>query len=274
MSTRIVFGILAALLCIWLVSSGPMSLMVVVVLVAAGLSAMEFDRLLFKERSKRRQLRFVSLVFLAVLTLRSAPEMAWVFLWMPLLVLSVQHVMKANKKGEFERSIRDLAMELLGILYVICMVGFLVPIVESGPNGREYLLLLFFLVFAGDTFAYFVGTWFGKHRLASQISPKKSLEGAAGGVVGALVFAGLWIRFIYTGEVTENFWVKIGVLVPLVSILAQMGDLFESMLKRASSCKDSGHFLPGHGGILDRLDGLTLSAPPFFFFMRYLVDTL
>lgn len=274
MKTRIIAGVLAAIFTTWLILAGPVALMLVVVLSCAGLSCLEFDRLFFAKKASIRQLRGVSLVFLAILTLRSAPEMAWVFFWLPLLVLSVQHVMRADRQGDFVQSIRDLSLELLGIVYVVCMLGFLIPIVQSGERGREWLILLFFLVFSGDTFAYFVGTWWGKHRLAHQISPKKSLEGAAGAMVGSFLFAWLWWIFIYRGEKDETTLLAVAVIVPFVSILAQVGDLFESMLKRSQSRKDSGNFLPGHGGILDRLDGLTLSAPAFYFFLRYILERL
>lgn len=272
MKTRIIAGVLAAVFIISLVAFGPFDAMLIVVLGCAGLSCLEFDKLFFVQRSPMRQLRGLALVFLSILTLRSAPEMAWVFFWLPLFVLSIQHLIRANTRGDFEQSIRDLSIELLGVLYVVCMLGFIMPIVESGEHGREFLLLLFFLVFSGDTFAYFVGSAWGRHSLATQISPKKSLEGSAGAVVGSLIFAGLWIGLVYTGEPTHGFLIAIAVLVPAVSVLAQVGDLFESMLKRSRAQKDSGSFLPGHGGILDRLDGLTLSAPAFYFFLRYILE--
>lgn len=274
MKVRIIAGVIAAVLTIALILFGPVELMLIVVLGCAGLSCLEFDKLFFPERSSMRQMRGLSLVFLSILTLRSAPEMAWVFFWLPLFVLSIQHVVRANTRGDFEQSIRDLSIELLGVLYVVCMLGFLIPIVESGEHGREFLLLLFFLVFSGDTFAYFVGTFWGRHLLANQISPKKSLEGSAGAVVGSLIFAGLWIGLIFTGDTTQSLLIAVVLLVPVVSVLAQVGDLFESMLKRSQAQKDSGSFLPGHGGILDRLDGLTLSAPAFYFFLRYILERL
>jgi phosphatidate cytidylyltransferase len=274
MRTRIIAGTIAAVAVVALILWGPANAMLLVVLGCAGLSCLEFDKLFFVQKSAMRQLRGLSLVFLSILTLRSAPEMAWVFFWLPLFVLSIQHVIRANTRGDFEQSIRDLSIELLGVLYVVCMLGFIMPIVESGEHGREFLLLLFFLVFSGDTFAYFVGTFWGRHLLANQISPKKSLEGSAGAVVGSLIFAGLWIGLVYTGEPTRAFLVSIVLLVPVVSVLAQVGDLFESMLKRSRAQKDSGQFLPGHGGILDRLDGLTLSAPAFYFFLRYILERI
>ncbi len=269
MKTRVIAGFAAAAFAISLVLWAPAPWLLVVLLTCAGLSTLEFDRLFFSTKSRSRQTRILFLVLLSILTLRSAPEMAWVFFWLPLLVLSAQHVVQANTKGNFEQSIRDLSIELLGIIYVICMLGFLLPIAES-DHGREFLLLLFFLVFAGDTFAYFVGTLWGKHQLAVQISPKKSFEGAVGAVFGSYIFAGIWIGLVFSGEPSPQFLFQLAVLVPVISILAQMGDLFESMLKRSRSQKDSGAFLPGHGGILDRFDGLTLSAPAFYFYLRYL----
>lgn len=274
MITRTVTGLIAAVFTTWLVLWGPSFLQVATVLAGAGISCLEFDRLFFQKPSPYRQLRGLCLVLLSVLTLRSAPEMAWVFFWLPLCVLAVAHVRRANSSGQIEGEIRELSIELLQVVYIVCAMGFILPILNASPYGREFLLLLFFLVFSGDTFAYFVGTLWGKHRLASQISPKKSLEGAAGAIVGAMLFALIWLQFVYSGPRPSFFLTALFLLAPFISVLAQVGDLFESMLKRGCARKDSGQFLPGHGGFLDRIDGLTLSAPAFYFFLRYVLERL
>ncbi len=269
MKVRVIAGLIAAILTALLVLYGPFELMFLVVLLCCAWSSFEFNRLFFSRPSAMRQALSLSLILTSIALLRWAPEWSALLVWLPLCVLSVQHLIRANRSGDFEGSIRDLSIEFLGVVYVVCMLGFMLPIAETPRAGRELLLLLFFFVFSGDTFAYFVGTIWGRHRLAEQISPKKSLEGALGAVAGALLFGGLWIYCFRSGTFTVSLAVQVSLLGIGTSVLAQLGDLFESMLKRSRAQKDSGQFLPGHGGILDRIDGLSLSAPAFYLLVRW-----
>jgi phosphatidate cytidylyltransferase len=121
-------------------------------------------------------------------------------------------------------------------------------------NGRVWVYLAMFIIFASDTGAFFVGRKWGKNKLAVTISPKKTWEGALGGVVSAVL--GASIVFIVLGYI-EPLPLNYQQLIPfalLISIFAQFGDLVESVLKRNAGVKESGSFLPGHGGILDRFD--------------------
>jgi phosphatidate cytidylyltransferase len=150
-------------------------------------------------------------------------------------------------------------------LALLCGVPVLVPAfvalgglqVISGAfvRGPQLVLSLVFLVIAADVGAYFVGRGFGKHKLAPRVSPGKTWEGAAGGLLLVALVAWSWAA--YEG-VTAGAYVAIGVAVGLASIV---GDLTESMFKRASGLKDSGVLLPGHGGLLDRIDSVTAAAP-------------
>jgi phosphatidate cytidylyltransferase len=120
------------------------------------------------------------------------------------------------------------------------------------PPHPFQLLTLFLIVWLADIAAYFIGTWFGKHKLAPSISPKKSIEGA----IGAMVVVGIVIALIFHSVL----WV----LLALVTVVASIaGDLFESFMKRNAGVKDSGKILPGHGGVLDRIDSLITAAPVF-----------
>jgi phosphatidate cytidylyltransferase len=114
------------------------------------------------------------------------------------------------------------------------------------------LLVLFLIVCLADISAYFIGTWFGKHKLAPTISPKKSIEGA----VGAMIVVSIVIAVIFHSVL----WVVLGLVTVIAAIL---GDLFESFMKRSAGVKDSGKILPGHGGLLDRIDSLIFAAPVF-----------
>jgi phosphatidate cytidylyltransferase len=127
----------------------------------------------------------------------------------------------------------------------------------GGGVGFGWVVLAFAVTWGNDTFAYFAGLAFGRHRLYERISPKKSWEGAVGGVAGALVGAFL-VRALLLPEV--------GVATALAaalggSVVGPLGDLSESMVKRAAGVKDSGKLIPGHGGVLDRIDALLFVAP-------------
>lgn len=131
-------------------------------------------------------------------------------------------------------------------------------------SGFWWLLTLFFTVWAFDTFAFFAGHFFGRTKLAHHISPKKSWEGAAGGLAAALLAAWLFTRPI---GVPWFHALAIGVLV---SVAATVGDLAESLVKRAAGVKDSGTIVPGHGGLLDRVDSLLFAVMVVFFYAAFL----
>lgn len=125
-------------------------------------------------------------------------------------------------------------------------------------TGRWWLFLLLAIVALGDTLAYFTGRRFGKHKLAPSVSPKKTWEGSIGGFVGSLLAAAVWSHFVL-GAVDP----RILAVAAATAIMAQAGDLVESVIKRGAGVKDSSQALPGHGGFYDRLDAMILGAPTF-----------
>ena len=150
---------------------------------------------------------------------------------------------------------------LLGVMYV----GFLVPhiaLLRLGADGVGWVLFVFLVAMLGDTAGYGVGRMWGKHKLIPHISPGKTVEGSVGSVLGNLVGACLvWGWFFPQRPLIE--FLLLGICA---GILAQVGDLCESAVKRAHGVKDSGRFLPGHGGILDRLDSLLFPAAFIYYY--------
>ena len=148
-------------------------------------------------------------------------------------------------------------------LYLGLPIGALVAIREM--RGRDALFLLMLTVIASDTAQYYTGRAFGRRRLAPAISPKKTVEGALGGLVfGALVCA--VIGALWLPVVPLALRAAIGVMIVALGIA---GDLFESMLKRSAGVKDSSSLIPGHGGILDRIDALLFAAPVYYVVLKY-----
>jgi len=133
---------------------------------------------------------------------------------------------------------------------------------RSRPEGSLWVYFLLFIIFAGDVGAFYVGTYFGRHKLAPGISPKKTMEGAAGGLLVNLV-VGLLFKMFFLSDLP--FGMTAGFIL-IAGVAGQVGDLFESELKRVADIKDSGAILPGHGGMLDRIDALLFAAPVTYFF--------
>ncbi|MFH2220377.1 MAG: phosphatidate cytidylyltransferase [Pseudomonadota bacterium] len=158
-----------------------------------------------------------------------------------------------------------MTKQILGMVYVPLSLSFLVAI-RNGTDGVIWIFFLLVVIFAGDIGAYYVGTLLGRHKLAPSISPGKTIEGSAGGIaanIGAgTLFTSLFLPALPWG-VSMIFFVVLGVA-------GQAGDLFESKLKRAGNIKDSGGILPGHGGILDRIDALLFAAPLAYVFKEYI----
>ncbi len=163
---------------------------------------------------------------------------------------------EAHQEEAMTTHFRELMYSIFGLVYLAFLPLFLVLIRDSA-FGLKWTFLFFFLVWGGDTGAYFVGKKYGKRKLFPAISPKKTVEGALGGMgVGAALT--LLFKLLFFKELG---WGMIVILPLIIGVVAPIGDLCESFLKRAFHRKDSGSILPGHGGFLDRFDGVIFSAP-------------
>lgn len=152
--------------------------------------------------------------------------------------------------------VNELAVLLMSWLYIPLLMSFFV-LLHGMDHGRHWVLMVLIMTMVCDSTAYFVGTAFGKHRLYPAISPKKSIEGAVGGFVGSVASA----VFICPWLIPESSLVTAAIVGAVVGFIGQLGDLFESMIKRNADIKDSGTIFPGHGGMLDRLDSLLFAFP-------------
>lgn len=157
-----------------------------------------------------------------------------------------------------------------GLFYVGVMLSFLYQ-TRMLPHGQFIVWLIFLCSWGSDTSAYCVGVLFGKHKMSPILSPKKSVEGAIGGVVGAMLFTGL-----YSFLISSVFNVEGIMILPLVifagigALISMVGDLAASAIKRNFEIKDYGKLIPGHGGILDRFDSVIITAPIIYFLAYYI----
>lgn len=166
--------------------------------------------------------------------------------------------------------LRSLGNSILSQLYIAAPLSMAIGLTQApgcSPAGYDglFLLSLFILIWANDTGAYLVGDRFGKRPLAPGISPHKTIEGAIGGLVAALL-AALFVLPPLTGQTD---WLRLLLIGATVTIFGTVGDLFESALKRMAGVKDSGRLIPGHGGVLDRIDSMLLAVPAIFLLLQF-----
>ncbi|MEK6790421.1 MAG: phosphatidate cytidylyltransferase [Deltaproteobacteria bacterium] len=174
------------------------------------------------------------------------------------------------RAGEVKDAALGAALRTLGLVYIALPITFLFLIAAHGPRGRLWLLLLLIVIWANDTFAYFTGSLIGKHKLSPEISPGKTVEGALGGLVGGGMVAYIFNYYVHL-ETTVYLIIALSIVIGIAGIF---GDLAESLLKRSAGVKDSGSLIPGHGGILDRIDSLLFPAPILYYFILWGIQRL
>lgn len=158
-----------------------------------------------------------------------------------------------------KRSIEDISVSVLTFVYITVALTAVIPIQKA---SKDFVWYIFLFAFVTDTFAYFSGRAFGKTKLIPSVSPKKTVEGAVGGVLGCVLCSGLYAYFTHPRYLTA-------VLIASVfgSVVSQFGDLFASVFKRKLGIKDYGNLIPGHGGMLDRIDSIIFTTPYTYLFM-------
>ncbi|MEW5763672.1 MAG: phosphatidate cytidylyltransferase [Acidobacteriota bacterium] len=165
------------------------------------------------------------------------------------------------RRADLGKTLVSASVTLFGALYVGFLLAYILRLrLERGGVGLVFLLALG--VWPGDSLAYYVGKAFGKHKLNERVSPKKTWEGAAANVAGGLL--GVAVGKVLGLAALE--WVDVAVLGLIFPVFGMMGDLFESALKRKAGVKDSSGLLPGHGGVLDRLDSVFFNGPILFYY--------
>jgi len=241
---------------------------------ALALSAGLFE---FFTLTKKLELKAdASIAFLGAATLfvaflfdapAKAPDLLLLTLILFLFVVLVTQMFRFQK--DFSKMLTGIGVTVIGVLYVVFLGGFLVATrvgFENFPGLSPKLLGFFVLVnFGSDTGAYFTGKNFGKHKLAEKISPGKTWEGFVGGILLAIVFAAL-ATLLFFPELPYQISIPLAIVMAVAGVA---GDLAESAMKRGADVKDAANFLPGHGGLLDRLDSLLFSAPILYYFARF-----
>jgi phosphatidate cytidylyltransferase len=244
---------------------------VTIAVLALGAGLFEFYSLTKKlELKADAAVAYLGAAVLMVAFIFDAPAKApdLILMTLAVFVIAVLITQTFRFQADFSKMLAGVGVSILGVLYLAFLGGFLIATrvgFENHAYLSTHLLGYFFLVLMGsDTGAYFAGRAFGKHKLAPKISPGKTVEGLIGGMIAAGAFAAI-ATFWFFPELPYQFSIPLAIVMAVVGVL---GDLAESAMKRGSNAKDAASILPGHGGLLDRLDSLLLNAPILYYFAR------
>ncbi len=204
-------------------------------------------------------------LFIGVSLLVSIPDTVVLGLLLTVFLAPGRSLFRRSPEGCF----RAAGAWVLGTLYIAWAFGYHLILLRQEPKGLHLITFLVLVIWMTDTLAYTVGTLFGKHPLMPSISPKKTIEGTTGGLIGG-IFTGWAVWRIGLQDVFS--WQHALLLSLLLSIVAQMSDLIESAIKRDIGVKDSGRLIPGHGGMLDRCDSLIFTAPTMYYYVQLVIN--
>ncbi|NIR12928.1 MAG: phosphatidate cytidylyltransferase [Desulfobacterales bacterium] len=256
-------GIVAIPILIYIIGFGPRWLFCVLLLLASLVGLSEFYALTAANlpRFVRAAGYILTILLFAVFYTRQvliAPVIIVLWAFVPIAFFMLTHP-SPNPQWT-----ADMGKSVLGPVYIVLPLS-LLWMIDLQPNGKLWIFFLLVVSFVNDTGAFYFGRLFGKHKLYEAISPGKTWEGAVGGLLCSVI-AALWFLQILR---LHPINIRMVALIVFLSIASQIGDLAESMLKRNHGVKDSGGILPGHGGLLDRIDGLLFSIPVLYLFLNW-----
>jgi phosphatidate cytidylyltransferase len=241
---------------------GPPYAVVVLVSIAAIMGLYEFYQMTLPEQGAGIKIGAITLgAIICALSQWASPGVILLSLSVILVIVFFGYALSEAKLSLLPSRI---AITFLGIIYVPFLLSHII-LINKLPEGVFWILLLVATVWIGDTFALAFGSWIGRHKLSPRISPHKTIEGFIACFVGAIPTVFI-CRALFRLEVgvADTLMVAIG-----IAFFGQLGDLSESMIKRGAKVKDSGTVIPGHGGMLDRLDSFLFAAPFLYYYVVY-----
>lgn len=276
--TRVVVAFVFAPLIIYITLLGKLPFLILIeILITLGL--WEFFHL---SKAKSSEIPKIPLMILGLFLGISA--YLWgekIFLFFLLSVLYVSALFLIIK-GKTQGATFNLSISFLGFFYVAGLFSYLILLREMSPEffpdrfaslttsykiGGLWIVYLLVCIWSCDTFAYFIGAPLGKHPLSSRVSPKKTIEGFGGGILGAIA-AAFFSYFVFFSSAQLK---DLLIVAAIVALVGQVGDLTESLFKRDAQLKDTSHIIPGHGGILDRFDSLLFVSPIVYYYLKFVV---
>jgi len=260
MLKRVISGIIGVPILIGIVHYGGIALFLSVLIVCL-IGLREFYKAVAVKEIKTLDLVGYITAIMIISSFYYAYSINFVLFSLVLAVMLLSSIMILNTKY----TVLDGAITFIGIIYVAIFLGHVVLI--SKEANSIAIWLVFITAFGTDTFAYFSGYFFGKRKLCPTISPKKTVEGAIGGVIGTIILS-LGFGYLFLKE--HLFAV---LLIGLIgSIFSMAGDLTASLIKRKVGIKDFGNIMPGHGGVLDRFDSIIFTAPVVYYLLVFIIN--
>ncbi|MEI7817265.1 MAG: phosphatidate cytidylyltransferase [Desulfuromonadales bacterium] len=243
------------------VLKGGALLLACLIALLSAIGVTEFYRMALPERKVEQWLAAIAGSMLIFVPFTGNDKLSIAGIGLLFIIFSLIFLFRVRT---IDNAAREVAFALLAFLYIPFLLMHLV-LLRQTPFGVQWLFVIMLIVMTNDSTAYYTGSAFGKHRLYPLVSPKKSIEGAIGGLIGSLCGT-LLAKFTFFPQLSF-FDVVVTALV--VGIVGQSGDLFESLLKRSFGVKDSGSIIPGHGGVLDRLDSILFAAPVTYYYVLF-----
>jgi len=247
----------------WYSSEALFSLLIFAVI---QIAAWEYNRLVFAEkgfaREKKEVMFFASIIVISAYL--SGSVMLTHVLVFCLLLSFCSYLFKIQDQTIDTSKVGKV---ILGFMYIPLLMSSFI-LLRHLPSGTRWVLFVFVLAFSGDIFGYYTGKTIGKRKLLVAVSPGKTVEGTIGLICGSILGGFIFQKLIFT-ELPIQHALIMGFFG---GILGQLGDLFESALKRSAGVKDAGFIFPGHGGILDRLDSLSFIAPFVFYYQQFIIQ--
>ena len=264
---RWITGLAALPFLIWLISKGGCFVFAVVISIVSVIALWEYYKIVLDSANRHRTgfiplLSYIIGLFIIWAVYDKYSDIVPVLITFNLVVSGMISLLKFADDKDAPWLV---AKQIMGLIYIPLFLSYLV-LIRNGQDGILWIYFLLIVVFAGDIGALYVGSFLGKHKLCPAVSPGKTIEGSVGGLIVNLGAGAIFKYFFlsaYSWGLSVLFFISVG-------IAGQIGDLFESELKRSAGIKDSGGILPGHGGILDRIDALLFAAPVAWLFKEYL----
>lgn len=262
---RLIVGVLGAILAISLLlfSSELVLGIVIAVIALVGLTEMYGALGVFKKNIPLAVIGYIAgIAILYFSFMADFGRVFRLFICVYMLILLVYMVI-AHKRTSFT----DITNSMFATLYVTLLFAYLI-LIRKSADGKILIWIPIIIAWLSDTMAYTFGRLFGKHKLIPEVSPKKTVEGAVGGVFGGVVFMLIYGAICANGFAKDINWINIVVLGIAGAVLSQFGDLAASWIKREHGIKDYGNLLPGHGGVMDRFDSVLVVAPFVYYFIQ------
>jgi phosphatidate cytidylyltransferase len=260
---RWVTGLIALPFLFFLIYKGSPRLFAIVIALIAVIALWEYFHIVFHDRGDKRVggIPYLALVMAPLIIWGAYRQSFQLIVTVITVNLVLSGILALVRFREDPAVFEAVAKALLGMVYIPLLLSYLV-LLRNDTNGSMWIFFLLCIVFAGDIGALYSGLLLGRHKLSPAVSPKKTIEGSLGGLA-ANVGVGAAFKALFMPSLP---WGACLVFFVVIGVVGQIGDLFESIIKRSGNIKDSGAILPGHGGVLDRADAAMFAAPVAYYY--------